>query len=127
MFQEKICQNTEAAFKINSFEAFPIEIKVQSDQKLDKLLADLSSNSSWYDRKIAAQKIGRMRNPDAMPALLDMLPVDPFWKVRCAIIQALEVIGDPTAIPCLREIQKSDHFQVVRSYAAKAIESLLLV
>ena len=65
-----------------------------------------------------------MRNPDALSGLLDVLPTDPFWMVRCAIIQALERIGDPRAIPTLREIEKSDGFQVVRSYDAKAIERL---
>ena len=65
-----------------------------------------------------------MRNPEALPGLLDALPVDPFWMVRCAIIQALESIGDPEAVPTLRQIAKSDRFQVVRSYAAKAVERL---
>jgi len=65
-----------------------------------------------------------MRNPEATPGLLAALPTDPFWMVRCAIIQALEMIGDPGAIPTLREVAKSDCFQVVRSYAAKAIERL---
>jgi HEAT repeat protein len=65
-----------------------------------------------------------MRNPEALPGLLDALPADPFWMVRCAIIQALEKIGDPMAIPTLQEVANSDGFQVVRSYAAKAVDRL---
>ncbi|NIS79273.1 MAG: hypothetical protein GTO14_03425, partial [Anaerolineales bacterium] len=49
---------------------------------------------------------------------------DPFWMVRCAIIQALEMIGHPEAIPTLQEVVESDGFQIVRSYAAEAIERL---
>jgi HEAT repeat protein len=65
-----------------------------------------------------------MRSRATIQGLLDALPSDPFWMVRCAIIQALEKIGDPRAIPTLREITKSDGFQVVRSHAEKAIEGL---
>ena len=110
--------------KLNTFSTLPIAIDVQPDLKLDKLLADLSPDTSWGDRQIAAQKLGYMRSSEALPGLLDALPADPFWMVRCAIIQALEMIGDPGAIPTLREIAKSDGFQAVRSYAAKAIERL---
>ena len=65
-----------------------------------------------------------MRSPDALPGLLDALPADPFWMVRCATIQTLEMIGDQEAVPTLQEVAKSDGFQVVRSYAAKAVERL---
>ena len=61
---------------------------------------------------------------EAVPGLLDALLGDPFWMVRCAIIQALEMIGDPWAIPTLREVAENDGFQVVRSHAAKAVERL---
>ena len=109
---------------LNTFTSLPPVIEVGPDRKLDKLLADLSPGKSWGDRQIAAQKLGHMRSPEALPGLLAALPVDPFWMVRCAIIQALESIGDPVATPTLREVAKSDGFQVVRSYAAKAIERL---
>ena len=104
--------------------ALPLPWVLQPDIKLYKLLADLSPDTSWGDRKIAAEKLGNMRDPEALPGLLDALPADPFWMVRCAIIQALEKIGDPAAIPTLREVAINDGFQVVRSYAGKAIERL---
>jgi len=109
---------------LNTFTTLPLVIEVEPDRKLDKLLAELSPNTSWGDRQIAAQELGYMSSPEALSGLLDVLPVDPFWMVRCAIIQALERIGHPGAIPTLREIAKSDGFQAVRSYAAKAIERL---
>jgi len=117
-------QRPEVADRMNTYRTPPLAIVVQPDIKLYKLLADLSPDTPWGDRKIAAEKLGSMRSPEALPGLLGALPSDPFWMVRCAIIQALEMIGDPGAIPTLREIANSDGFQVVRSYAAKAIERL---
>ncbi|MEA3438823.1 MAG: HEAT repeat domain-containing protein [Chloroflexota bacterium] len=126
MLPENIYQRTEVADKMNIYTTWPwpLAVEVQPDRKLYKLLADLSPDTPWGDRQIAAKKIGYMRSPEALPGLLDALPDDPFWMVRCAIIQALEMIGDPGAIPTLREAAKNDGFQVVRSYAAKAVERL---
>ena len=124
MLQARISQNTEAVKQMNVLSTFPIEIRVQSNRKMNKLLEDLFSNSSWFNRKVAAQRIGDMRKSDYLPELLDRVTTDPFWMVRCAIIQALEKIGDPRAIPALREVEKSDGFQTVRAYAATAIERL---
>lgn len=124
MFPANLDQHPQVADLLNPFTTLPIAVEVQPDRKLDILLADLSPDTSWGDRKVAAEKLGYMRSPEALPGLLAALPGDPFWMVRCAIIQALERIGDPGAIPTLRELAKSDGFQVVRSYAAKAIERL---
>ncbi len=124
MLTVNINQRPEAVDKTNIFATFPIAIEVQPDRELDKLLAALSPDTPWGDRKIAAKKLGYMRSPEALPGLLEALPADPFWMVRCAIIQALERIGDPGAIPTLRETAIIDGFQVVRSHAAKAIERL---
>jgi HEAT repeat protein len=109
---------------LNTFTTLPLVIEVEPDGKLEKMLAELSPDTPWGDRQVAAQKLGFIRSPEALQALLDALPTDPFWMVRCVIIQALERIGDPGAIPTLHEVAKSDGFQVVRSYAAKAVERL---
>lgn len=103
---------------------FPSVIQATPDQKLQGLLAALSSDRPWGEREIAAKQLGRTRNPAALPGLLAALQNDPFWMVRCAIIQALERIDDPSAIPMLREVAQNDGFHVVREYAAKAIERL---
>ena len=109
---------------MNTFTTLPIAIDLYPDRKVDILVADLSPDVSWGDRKIAAEKLGSLRSPEALPGLLNALPADPFWMVRCAIIQALAMIGDPRAIPTLREVAKNDGFQAVRSYAAKVIGKL---
>ena len=101
-----------------------ISIEFQPDPEVGKLLADLSPESPWGNRQIAAKKLGYLRNPEALPGLLVALLSDKFWMVRCTVIQALEMIGDPRAIPTLQEVVMCDGFQVVRSHAAKAIERL---
>lgn len=110
--------------KSQIYMGLPLAFVVQPEIKLYALLSDLSPDTPWGERKMAAQKLGNMRYPEALPALLDALPVDPFWMVRCAIIQALEKIGDQRAIPTLRKVAEEDGFQVVRSHAAKAIKRL---
>jgi HEAT repeat protein len=117
-------QRPEVAGKTNVFTTFPLVIDDQPDHKLDELLVNLTPDTPWGERQLAAQKLGITRDPKALPGLLAALPTDPFWMVRCAIIQALEMIGDPDAIPTLLEVAKNDGFQIVRAYAAKAVERL---
>ena len=110
--------------RVNPLISLPVAVEQGLDPEVAKLVADLSPETPWGDRQIAARRLGRMRSFEALPGLLDALPSDPFWMVRCAMIQAVEMIGNPGAIPTLREVVESDPFQVVRSYAAKAIERL---
>jgi HEAT repeat protein len=106
------------------FTSLPLALIVEPNPQLYGLLANLCNETAWGERKIAAQKLGNLRDTDALPGLLDRLVVDGFWMVRCAIIQALEKIGDPAAIPTLKQVSVNDSFQVVRSHALKAIERL---
>lgn len=107
-----------------TFATFPIAIEVLPESELDLLVADLSPETPWAERQIAARNLGQSRNSAAMPILLLVLLDDPFWMVRCTIIQALERIGDSRAIPTLRELSISDEFSAVRSAAEKAVERL---
>jgi HEAT repeat protein len=102
----------------------PLEIEVKPHGRADHLLAKLGPDTPWGDRQIAARKLGYMRSLEAVAILLDFLPADPFWMVRCSMIQALERIGDPKAIPALQQVAEGDRFQVVRSHAIKAIGKL---
>jgi HEAT repeat protein len=114
-------QRVEIANRMNTL---PLELVVQPDINLYKLLADLSPDTPWGKRKLAALNLGNMRSPEALPGLLNALMTDPFWMVRFAIIQALEMIGSPEAIPTLQDAAMNDSFRAVRSYATKAIERL---
>ena len=124
MYAANAYPNTEVEYQ-RTYTSLPLALVIQPDPKVYELLASLTPETSWGERKTAAQKLGRMRAVEALPGLLAALPGDPFWMVRCAIIQALEMIGDPGAIPTLREVAEGDGFQVVRSHAAKAVERLL--
>ena len=124
MLAAQMDQPPQVINELNTFTSSPVAIAVQPDCKLDRLLADLSTDTPWGERRAAAQTLGYLRCREAVPGLLDALAADPFWMVRCTIIQALESIGDPRAIPTLREIAKRDGFQVVRSYAFRAIGRL---
>jgi HEAT repeat protein len=86
---------------MNTIATLPLTVQVHPDRKMEGLLAELSPTTSWENRQIAAKKLGYMRDPEALPALLQALLTDAFWMVRNAIIQALEVIGDSAAIPTL--------------------------
>jgi HEAT repeat protein len=109
---------------MNTFTTLPIAVEIQPDQNLEKLLPDLSHGTPRVDRKNTTRKSGNIRFLIALTGLLGALPANPFWKVRCAIIKALEMTGDPRAIPALRKVARYDGFQVVRSHASKAIERL---
>jgi HEAT repeat protein len=126
MYQENFNQSPEVAEQIKPFAMLPVAIEVQPDQKVAQLIAELSPDVSWGDRQMAAKKLGYMGSSEVLHGLLNALLADPFWMVRCAIIQALERIGDPRAIPALHEVANGDSFEVVRLYAVKAIERLSL-
>ena len=123
MFQVDTLQHSGTLPQLETYPS-PLAFVVQPDIKMYTLLADLSPDRPWGERKMAAKKLGYLRDPQAVPGLLDALPSDPFWVVRCAIIQALEMIGDRNSISTLREVAESDGFQVVRSHADKAVERL---
>ena len=110
--------------EIQTIPTFPLVIEVTPDHELRNLIADLTPETPWGDRQRAARKLGYKASPAAVPALLQVLPTDPFWMVRCEMILALQKIGDPTAIPTLQQVAEQDTFQVVRAYAEKAIERL---
>jgi len=124
MYQAQFEGQTEIVDQVEAFGGMEVVIKVQPDHQVAQYFANLAPDVAWGNRQIAARKLGNMRNPEALHALADALPADPFWMVRCEIIQALEKIGDPRAIPTLRQVAKEDSFQFVRGYAAKAIERL---
>jgi len=110
--------------EIQTIPTFPLIIEVTPDHELRNLIADLTPETPWGDRQRAARGLGYKADPAALSALLEALPTDPFWMVRCEMILAMQRIGDPKAIPTLQKVAKQDTFQVVRAYAAKAIERL---
>jgi HEAT repeat protein len=114
--------NTENKI-IDHLAAMPVILELVDDTQL-RLIADLDPDTPWADRKHAAEQLGNLGNPLAVPALIETLPADPFWMVRTAIIQALEKIGDQRAIPALHQVAETDAFKVVRAHATRAVERI---
>lgn len=104
--------------------AFGDDYHGPADRQLDLLISRLSPESNWGERQRAARILGYMGRTEAVAPLLTALPADPFWMVRCAIIQALEKIGDARAVPTLRRVEKEDAFLTVRQHASKAVATL---
>jgi HEAT repeat protein len=124
MYPTYLDQTDAVAEEKYVFQAIPKEAEIDPDRDLNTLLANLDPNRPWRERQLAARQLGNLANPQALPAMLHALPTDPFWVVRCALIQALEIIGDAAAIPTLQEVAITDDFEVVQGYAVGAIEKL---
>lgn len=78
---------------------------------------------SWHEstRRDAAGVLGRLRDPRAIPPLLDRLRNDHATSVRVAAAEALGEIGDARAIQPLQKITIYDNKQEVRDTATMAI------
>jgi HEAT repeat protein len=73
----------------------------------------------WWVRRAAAEVLGRIGDPQAVPALLEALK-DRDGDVRRAVADALGIIGDTQAIPALLEALKDENWWV-RQAAARAL------
>jgi HEAT repeat protein len=124
MYPVKTRQEIEVVECLNKYASLPLVVVTYSESEFENLVSKLSPEVPWSERQIAANRLGDLRSQEALIALLNALPVDPFWMVRCAIIQALERIGSPCAVPVLQDVAQNDDFHIVRSYAAKAVERL---
>lgn len=76
------------------------------------------------DRKDAAKKLGKLEDPQAVPALVEALRSDPEEDVREEAAEALGRIGDPRALSALRWAARHDREDDVRKEARKAIEKI---
>lgn len=111
-------------FQIETLKSLPIQIEVIPERDIDRLAAYFTPGTPWVERQAAARKLGQSHHSEALPLLLAALQNDPFWMVRCTIIQALEIIGDVHAIPTLQDVAAHDEFSAVRSAAGNAIKRL---
>jgi len=82
-------------------------------------LVELLSNTEWLARVSAAQELGKLGDPAAVPALMRCLNVsDPILKLSA--LKALGRIGDPRAAPDVFAIaEDSNEALYARSVAAE--------
>jgi bilin biosynthesis PecE protein len=62
-------------------------------------------------RRQAARALGQLKNPQALPALLEALNCTEDLRLREAVVQAIAAIGDSRAVPTLLELLQSDSEQ----------------
>ncbi len=62
-------------------------------------------------RRQAARALGQLKNPQAMPALLEALNCTEDLRLREAVVQAIASIGDVRAVPALLDLLQSDSEQ----------------
>lgn len=106
------------------FAAPALSYELKTDDILTHLLTTLFTNPSWFERQVAAKKLGDMAGDEAAVGLIEALPNDPFWMVRCAIVQSLERIGNTDSVPALQAVADCDQNNIVRQYAAAAVQRL---
>jgi bilin biosynthesis PecE protein len=62
-------------------------------------------------RRQAARALGQLKNPQAVPALLEALSCTQDLRLREAVVQALAAIGDARAVPALLDLLQSSDEQ----------------
>lgn len=62
-------------------------------------------------RRQAARALGQLKNPQAVPALLEALNCPEDLRLREAVVQALAAIGDSRAVPTLLQLLQSSDEQ----------------
>ncbi len=77
-----------------------------------------------HSRRDAAAVLGRLRDPRAIPSLVDRLKHDNSTEVRVAAATALGEIGDPQSAIYLERVTIYDKKQAVRDAAAAALTRL---
>lgn len=124
MFRISNYPEQEVDKEINIFSRFLVPVGEGPNPEVEGLLELLTVENTWGERKKVAWLLGSSRSVEAIPGLSVILLEDPFWMVRFAAVQALEMIGDPATIPALQVASESDSYQVIRSYALKALGRL---
>ncbi len=74
-------------------------------------------------RKAAAMRLGRIRDPKSVPALIDAMKHDEFPLTRVFAIQSLTWIADRSVIRHIIDIALSDPSVLVRKTAIEALAS----
>lgn len=74
-------------------------------------------------RSITAHYLGRLRNPEAVPALIDSLD-DPSEEVRMTVLRALARIGDKRAVARVAETAENDPALEVSTRAVDVLAQL---
>ena len=111
--------------------AFGVTNEVRADEveDLSELLLekppDMDRDTWRQERREAARRLGRIGDPRAVPALIELVRTETFDVAAEHAIDALAEIGDDRAIPVLREAaEDSSRDRLIRAAARRALASL---
>jgi HEAT repeat protein len=124
MYQATMVQTLQQMNPAGAAVTLPVSVETQTDDVLGQLLDTLSTSPYWPERQAAAIRLGDLGGDEAHAGLVAALPDDPFWMVRCTIVQSLERIGKADSMPVLQATAERDPNQVVRQYAAATVQYL---
>lgn len=94
----------------------------QDPRATQALMATLTSDTDDWVLEYAAESLGRLGDPAAIPALVALLD-HKHYKVRTAAAGALGVLGNPDALPALRK-HAEDSDTWVREAVEEAIRDI---
>jgi len=94
------------------------------ESRVARYINELRCDRDDDDREDAAEHLGRLGDPRAVPALVQALLSDPDDDVREEAAEALGRIGDARALPALRHAAATDDDKSVRKEAREAIERI---
>ncbi len=104
--------------------AIGLPLTVAADARTDRLVDLLRASGNYRVRVQSAQSLGRIRDPETVPALVEALE-DEHPAVRAAAAQALGRIGSPDAIAPLRRLAAAEgQPPAVVRLAERAIEQI---
>jgi hypothetical protein len=86
-------------------------------------LLELLTDTDWLARSAAAQNLGKLRDPRAVPALARCLQAADDG-LRISALKALAKIGDPSVLPNVFETATGDESFGVRATAAETLGRL---
>ncbi len=99
-----------------------VEKKLISDEIED--VADELKYGHPETRKAAAIKLGRIRDTEVIPHLIEAMLKDEYMFTRVSAIQSLSWIADPIIVEPLIEVIKNDKEELVRKTAISTLSGL---
>lgn len=97
---------------------------VYADPRTERLINMLQESGNYRVRVQSAISLGRITDPEVVPALIQALN-DPHDAVRIAVISSLGRLGDSAALQPLREIANStENSADIREQARNAIQQI---
>lgn len=94
------------------------------DEAADFFQDGLSNETSKKNRNRYAQALGKLAQPESLPALYHAFKKENYWVTKQTILGSIGKIGNPNSIPFLEEHARFAGESAVRLSAAKALSRI---